>query len=160
LKYKRLSVLFICVIFFYQLEVKAQSAPHYEQLAFNHYANNLINLDSKFTLWLEIIDYSDFPLWYPSCLGGFNVNHSDLIFANESRQAILFIDNDIPNFKVKRNSKGTFPIVSVCTSFSNRIGQTIVNIIEEHKFYGNVYRIELNGKGGIINICSDGWLKD
>jgi hypothetical protein len=66
-----------------------------------------------------------------------------LIFANESKYKKLAVEIDLPNIKVKPFLWGSFLRVSVGTSFSKRKGQTIVNSAKEHRYYGNIYRMEM-----------------
>jgi hypothetical protein len=134
-------------LLFINLGATAQNEVNFEQNAFDYYVENLKDKNLKATLWLKFVNYSDFEEWFPRCLGSFQVNHLDLDYPNASQKRQLVLSSEIPNFNIKPISKGVFPHVYVSTSFSNRPDQQIGYIIEEFRYYGNIYFIEFDREG-------------
>jgi hypothetical protein len=148
---------YILVCCFAYKNANAQQPVPYEQIAFNYYNEHLKNTDTKGTLWLDLIDYTSFKHWYPRCLGSFQILENNLIYSNVSKLEKL---KELPGFTIKPMHKGSFPHVFATTSFSILASRHVVNVVEEYRYYGSVFHIEMDENGNVINSCKSGWINN
>lgn len=139
--------------------IRAQSVPQFEQIAFDYYLDNLVEENLNGSVCLKLRSYSESNSWFPSCHGDFRLEHLSIIKTNNSGISNLSIASKGVRLKSKPYQRGRYPRISVTTSYSTRENQHIVNILVEYRHYGNVYYVEMNQKGLVVNTCTDGWIK-
>lgn len=151
-----LTILFIIIV---KLSFGQDKIP-FEQIAFDFYRDSIL-LDhpkKRLTLWkeLEKVNFTG-RQGIPDCIDDFHLDPSDTIYFDSSINPNLVISND-KRFKIKLKNIGKYPHVYCTVSFGTRKNHHIVTIVEDHKYEGFTYHIELDDQGHIINWCKGGWI--
>ena len=139
--------------------------PFYEQRAFDFYRNSILSqkpINKKVTVYAELEPYAatENPYWYPRCLESFKLSENDSLRNNISNQRKLNLaELKDKRFRVKKYGKGSYPKLYVSQSFSINDNQIFVNVNEIHKWNGNIYHIEFDSNGKVINWCKGGYVE-
>lgn len=137
----------------------SQEIIKHEQIAFDYYLAEIMGQDKKGTLWIDLQYFSESPFWYPKCLKKFSIDGTDSLGYNISGISNLQMKSGEKRLKIKPLLKGKYPRIYSTTSYSAAPNQIIVNIVEIHKHHGDVYHIEMDRHGKILNWCKGGWIE-
>ena len=155
----KVKILYSIIILFSFSPVFAQEKVQHEQIAFDFYLVEIADPKLKGTLWISLENFSDGSFWFPKCLNNFKIEQVDSINSNISGMTRLALKASEKRLKIKPLHKGKYPRVYSTTSYSKTPNQIIVNIVEIHKYRGDIYHVEINEKGEVVNWCKGGWIE-
>ncbi len=136
--------------------------PFFEQIAFDFYRTEILTkhpVNKKIKIWKEIKIATDDPYWFPRCLDNFKSNGIDSLNQKISNKKELNLSNlDKNKFRIKSNRKGNNPLLFINNPFTIKGMNIVVNVTELHKDFVNIYHIEMDTKGNVLNWCKGGYV--
>ena len=136
--------------------------PFLEQIAFDFYRTEIqlkYPIKKKIRVWKELKNATDDPYWFPRCLESFKRNGIDTLNQKISSRLKLDLSKlGKGQYRIKSDGKGKRPVVFVNKPFTIEGMNIIVNITELHKRFVNIYHIEIDKNGRILDWCKGGYV--
>jgi hypothetical protein len=131
-----------------------------ESKAFEFFKETILNkypVKRKMTLWVDLERAKNDPYWYPRCLEKFKPEDS-IIEVRHPTGRISLKDYDKDKFRIKSNGRGRLPVLFVNGAFTSKGLNPIVNITVLQKDHVDIYHMEFNQEGKIIDWCKGGYI--
>ena len=136
--------------------------PDFAQIAFDFYQTEIqlkYPVKKRINVWKELRTATSDPFWHPRCLEGYKLNGIDSLNEKISDRTNLDLSNlDKSKFKIKPNGKGNTPIVFINKPFTIKGLNIFVNITELKKDRVNIYHVEIDKNGRILDWCKGGYI--
>ena len=160
----RMKKIILSFILFISLFSSAQEHPFYEQFAFDFYGTTILDsipVKKRIIVYENVFDFQILTHKFHSFLGS-KQDKYEAIYAYRQKQhafdsefsTLKLDDLNKRKFKVRKKVKEKYPRLFITAPhIKNNIPDKVyLNIhVEESRFFNNIYYLELNNKGKVLN---------
>jgi hypothetical protein len=152
-------LLSITALFCFSAIFAQQQTPFFEQIAFDYFKKEIViqeKVENKLYVSDSLQRYSKHSFNWPVCFK--NYLSADLISVNASHQSnIKIFESTNPRiFKSAKRNAGNCHVVE---SLDMKNGNHVVNIFIYWTGKGDIYHIEMDEKGTVLQWCKSGWVE-